>query len=118
MRRAPVLDISLPRLRLATRLHACARAGMGLDASRRVCFGLGFQLYGMAGGGDAPTPNAGGDVPFGHTGAGGSIAYYDPACDLSVAVTVNQLSADKAATRALLAVVQAAAPGATRFEDI
>jgi CubicO group peptidase (beta-lactamase class C family) len=47
---------------------------------------------------------------FGHTGLGGSVALFDAGADCAVAVAVNQLSGDRAATRALLAVLRARGP--------
>jgi len=44
-------------------------------------------------------------LPFGHSGFGGSIAFYDPSVDVAVAVTVNQLSQGKGATAALVGEV-------------
>jgi len=61
------------------------------DAPR---WGLGFQVYGP-----------GRLAAFGHAGVGGSIGLADPAAGIAVAVTVNKLSGDLSATRALLRLV-------------
>lgn len=110
--------LSRERLAAATSLHAeDARPNGIFVQGANVRFGLGYQLFGPAAdGGDAagaaavghpaaaaparPPPTA-----FGHSGLGGSIAFYDTVTNTAVAITVNQLSSDRACTRAILRVL-------------
>jgi len=120
------------RLCYATQPHCEERQQTNLfvQGGPRTVFGLGWQLLGRAGPGsskaqeevgptqghrggfsaDVPADGGGGagavkpvQLAFGHSGFGGSIAFYIPSVDASVAITVNQLTQDKGATAALVA---------------
>jgi hypothetical protein len=99
---------------------AAAAAGAFAQSPRGTQWGLGFMAWERDAGGDSGEGSegvtdaiaAGGDAArpaalFGHSGAGGSLAFFDPRSRAGVAVTVNQLSGDKAATSAILAFLSA-----------
>jgi CubicO group peptidase (beta-lactamase class C family) len=116
---APTL-ISKDRLLLAIQQRSSDKQELGLlPAERKAKFGLGFQLYpyvsdtsgirpGWSNGGQEVNalPARTARLPaFGHNGFGGSVAFHDPNLQLSVAVTVNQLSGQQQVTRHLLAAI-------------
>jgi len=94
--------LPLPRMRQATRL--CGTAGqmsMFMQGGPGTRFGLGYQLLGSQAADFTP---ASGLPAFGHSGFGGSLAWWDP-CDggakrdgvggiggLGIAITVNHLA--------------------------
>lgn len=80
----------------------------------RSSWGLGWQVYSPLVTEAASASSS--LLPFGHSGFGGSHAWYDPTTDVAVAVTVNQLTASRGATRAVAALL-ADTLGLVRFHS-
>jgi hypothetical protein len=85
--------------------RAARRTSTGLLASEEATWGLGFQLGSLQ---DGEWRH----VVLGHAATGGSLAFCVPEIGLAVAITVSRLTADRAATRRILALVLREAVGA------
>jgi hypothetical protein len=72
-----------------------------LAAQRRPRSGVGAATVGGA---------SGSARAFGHTGLGGSVGFFDPVSGCAAAVVLNQLSRDRAATRAILELLRKHGP--------
>jgi aarF domain-containing kinase len=76
------------------------------ERDRKLSFGLGYHLYHQAG---AAGSDAG--PVFGHSGLGGSLAFYCAPANAGIAILVNQLSTTKVPTRTMLQVLEQHVPG-------
>ena len=119
--------VSAQRLGVASRAHAVepqqAASAFVQSAAGGTAWGLGFMAWAdddatagadaeakgeakeeeaKAGEADEAPPAS---AAFGHSGAGGSLAFFCARSRSGVAVVVNQLSVDKRATRAILALL-------------
>lgn len=100
--------LPVQRLRWATRLHAEEKQQMNLftQGGWRTRFGLGYQLYlPLAAEAAVAEADSHEELPFGHSGFGGSLAFFDPTGGYSVAITVNRLSSDKEVTVAIVKAI-------------
>jgi CubicO group peptidase (beta-lactamase class C family) len=118
--------MQLPSLLLAAAaLAPCAAAFSpvppGSRGGLKMRFSLGFSVWGGAGkgedGGGGGSGVGGGDVVFGHGGVGGSLAFFCARSRLGVAITLSQLSEDRRATRAVLALLARELGVNTRFAE-
>lgn len=84
------------------------QGGTSTDSRQRLSFGLGYHLYRAQheGSGAGQHDDDASEAIFGHSGLGGSVAFYCGPANAGVAVLVNQLSTTKVPTRRLLQVLQ------------